>query len=43
MPYQSKELVRRWIEEMFNLRKLEALEEIFAPDYVSHDPSTPGG
>lgn len=33
-------LVRRFIEEIFNQGKLEVAEEILAPDYIHHDPTT---
>lgn len=33
-------LVRRFIEEIFNQGKLEVAEEILAPDYAHHDPTT---
>lgn len=39
---ENKALIRRWIEEFFNQGKLDYAEEIFAPDFVQHDPATPG-
>jgi hypothetical protein len=30
----NKQLVRRIVDEMFNLGKLEVAPEIFAPDFV---------
>ena len=33
-------LVRRFIDEIFNQGRLEVADEILAPDYVHHDPTT---
>jgi steroid delta-isomerase-like uncharacterized protein len=33
-------IVRRFIEEIFNQGNLEVAEEILAPDYIHHDPTT---
>lgn len=33
-------LVRRFIEEVFNAGDFDAVDEILAPDYVHHDPTT---
>jgi steroid delta-isomerase-like uncharacterized protein len=38
---ENKALVRRSFEEVFNQGNLDAVEEIFAPDYVLHDPTSP--
>jgi steroid delta-isomerase-like uncharacterized protein len=38
---ENKALVRRSFEEVFNQGNLDAVEEIFASDYVLHDPTTP--
>lgn len=38
---ENKALVRRALEEHFNQGNLDLAEEIFAPDYVNHDPATP--
>ncbi|GAA4884849.1 ester cyclase [Actinomycetospora straminea] len=35
---QNKELVARQFDEMWNGDKWDALEEMFASDYVNHDP-----
>src|SRR5215216_6459058 len=33
-------LVRRFIDEVFNAGDFDAVDEILAPDYVHHDPTT---
>jgi steroid delta-isomerase-like uncharacterized protein len=39
---ENKAIVRREVEELYNPDgDLDAVEEIFAPDYVLHDPSVP--
>ena len=38
---ESKALVRRQEEELFGRGNLELADEIYAPDYVGHDPSNP--
>jgi steroid delta-isomerase-like uncharacterized protein len=38
---QNKAVVRREVEELYNhTGNLDAVEEIFSPDYVSHDPTS---
>ena len=37
----NKALMRRMVEEILNRGNLEAADEIFAPDYVLHDPASP--
>ena len=37
----NKALMRRMVEEILNSGNLEAADEIFAPDYVLHDPASP--
>jgi steroid delta-isomerase-like uncharacterized protein len=38
---ENKALVRRQEEELFGGGNLDAAEEIYAADYVGHDPSNP--
>jgi len=38
---ENKATVRRSFEEVFNQGNLDAVEEIFASDYVLHDPTSP--
>jgi predicted ester cyclase len=38
---ENKALVRRQEEELFGRGNLELADEIYAPDYVGHDPSNP--
>ncbi len=38
---ENKTLHRRVLEEVFNRGNLEAVDELFAPEYVDHDPATP--
>jgi steroid delta-isomerase-like uncharacterized protein len=38
----NKALVRRCIEEPFNQRRTETIDELVSSDYVSHDPANPG-
>jgi hypothetical protein len=41
MPEENKAVVRREMEELFNhTGNLDAVEEIIAPDYVSHEPTS---
>jgi steroid delta-isomerase-like uncharacterized protein len=37
----NKEVVRRAFEEVWNERRPEAIEELFAPDFVFHSPAEP--
>jgi len=41
VPAENKHLVRRLFLELWNQRKLTVAHEIFAPNYVHHDPTTP--
>jgi hypothetical protein len=36
---ENKAIVRRQEEELFTQGNLDAADEIYAPDYVGHDPS----
>jgi steroid delta-isomerase-like uncharacterized protein len=40
---ENEALVRRYVEEVYDQRKLEVVDEIFAPDFTLHDPDLPGG
>lgn len=39
---ENKAVVRRFLDEVFGGGDLELVDEIFAPDYVLHDPAVPG-
>ncbi len=41
MSEENKEKVRRFVEEVFNEGNLGVADELFASDYVLHDPTTP--
>jgi steroid delta-isomerase-like uncharacterized protein len=38
---QNMAVVRRYVEEGFNAGSMDALDEVFAPDFVNHDPGNP--
>lgn len=38
---ENKAITRRFLEEIFAGGNLELVEELFAPDFVLHDPSVP--
>jgi steroid delta-isomerase-like uncharacterized protein len=40
MSEQNKAIVRRYLEEVFAEGNLEAIPELFAADYVEHDPAS---
>jgi steroid delta-isomerase-like uncharacterized protein len=40
---ENKATLRRVSEEVFNQGNLSVVDELFAPDYVLHDPGVPGG
>jgi hypothetical protein len=42
MSAENKAIIRRLIDEVWNQRKLDVLDEIFAPNAVIYDPSVPG-
>jgi steroid delta-isomerase-like uncharacterized protein len=37
----NKELGRRYFEEVWNRGNLDALDQLLAPNYINHTPSTP--
>ena len=39
---ENKALVRRQLEEVWNKGNLAAIDELYAPTYVDHDPANPG-
>ena len=39
MSEENKAIVRQQEEELFTQGNLDAADEVYAPDYVSHDPS----
>jgi steroid delta-isomerase-like uncharacterized protein len=41
MSAENKAVVRRYIEEVWNQRKLNVLDELIDPNYVEHDPASP--
>ena len=41
MSEQNKAVVRRLFEELWNKGNLPMADELFAPNYANHDPSTP--
>ena len=36
---QNKTIIRKWVEEGWNKGNLALVDEIFAPNFVHHDPS----
>jgi hypothetical protein len=40
---ENEALVRRYVEEVYDQRRPEVVDEIFAPDFVLHDPDLSGG
>jgi steroid delta-isomerase-like uncharacterized protein len=43
MSAENEALVRRYVQEVYDQRKLEVVDEIFAPEFTLHDPDLPGG
>ena len=41
MAEDNKAIARRSFEELFTKGELEVADEVFAPDYIAHDPSQP--
>ncbi len=40
-PEENKAITRRFLEEIFAGENLELVDELFAPNFVLHDPSVP--
>jgi steroid delta-isomerase-like uncharacterized protein len=40
-PEENKDVIRRFLKEVFEGGNLELVDELFAPDYVLHDPFVP--
>jgi hypothetical protein len=38
---QSKSLIRRWVEAGWNKGNLAVVDDVYAPNVVQHDPSSP--
>ena len=38
MAAENEALVRRYVEEVYDQRKLEGIDEIFASDFTFHEP-----
>ena len=36
---QNKSIVRRWIEEGWNKGDLAVIDQVYAPNYVQHEPA----
>lgn len=41
MSAENKAVVRRYFDEIWNKRNTAVIDELFAPNYVNHDPSGP--
>lgn len=41
MSEENKALARRWAEDVMNQGNLDAVDEIYASDFVAHDPTMP--
>ena len=40
MSEHNKAIVRRYLEEVFAQGDLDGIQQLFAPDYVEHDPAS---
>ncbi|MER3404876.1 MAG: hypothetical protein C4289_06685, partial [Chloroflexota bacterium] len=40
-PEENKEIVRRFVEEVWNREHLDLIDDLIAADYAGHDPSLP--
>jgi steroid delta-isomerase-like uncharacterized protein len=38
---ENRAVVRRWVEEGWNAHNLAPIDELYTPDVVQHDPSSP--
>jgi len=38
---QNKSIVRRWVEEGWNTGNVAVIDQVYAPDFVQHEPSPP--
>jgi steroid delta-isomerase-like uncharacterized protein len=36
---QNKSIVRRWIEEGWNKGNLDVIDQVYAPNYIQHEPA----
>jgi hypothetical protein len=43
MSADNEDLVRRYVEEVYDQRRLEVADEIFASDFTLRDPDLPRG
>ena len=43
MSEENKAETRRFIEEAFDQANLDVLDELVPPEWVHHDPASPGG
>ncbi len=43
MAQDLKELTRKYVDEVWNKGNFDLVEQLVAPDCVTHDPSAPGG
>jgi len=39
----AADFARRHVEDIINARRLDLVDELYAPDAVYHDPVAPGG
>ena len=42
MSEENKAILRRFIEEVLNKKNLGAADQFMAPNFVDHDPASPG-
>lgn len=43
MSEDLRQLIRRFIDEVWDQGKLDVVDQLVAPDCVTHDPAAPGG